>query len=428
MSSCIPQRKKPENVSEINLWSDDWEDWEDEDGCYNGTLFDFTFQKKLYLQVSYIVSVLMIIVSCLGLFGNIINILVLSRGIMNNCFNKILIAINVCDSVHLVFAILDGVRSSFIEYYPLWLLQTFPFTHYPIYRISMVGSIFLVISVAIERHSAVCNPLAYRQQHTGKWRAFSYIFPSCLMAFIVNITRFLETEADRVCIDFSRCGKCAQEPYYNYRIRPTVMRLNKIYITYQSWSWILLTGVIPFSILMVLNFKILANIRRLRARIAHKKLSNVSAGSPKGYSQQSKDINMSLVLVSTVAMFFFCHTPRLFVSLYEAINIHSIQLCQKKGKINTPTWFMFVTLAVQLLMVVNAAFNLPVYFFAGHHFRDALYQLLGFKPSLPGNDVDSPKVQLKNVNKISEHNITRLESVVKNTTSQENNNVAVTQL
>ena len=38
-------------MSEINLWSDDWEDWEDEDGCYNGTLFDFTFQKKLYLQV-----------------------------------------------------------------------------------------------------------------------------------------------------------------------------------------------------------------------------------------------------------------------------------------------------------------------------------------------------------------------------------------
>ena len=119
--------------------------------------------------------------------------------------------------------------------------------------------------------------LPSRQQHTGKWRAFSYIFPSCLMAFIVNITRlvlqiqlftpinfylfrFLETEADRVCIDFSRCGKCAQEPYYkyvmlveehfiiviiflfSYRIRPTVMRLNKIYITYQSWSWILLTG------------------------------------------------------------------------------------------------------------------------------------------------------------------------------------------
>ena len=38
-------------MSEIDLWSEDWEDWEDEDGCYNGTLFDYTFQKKLYNQV-----------------------------------------------------------------------------------------------------------------------------------------------------------------------------------------------------------------------------------------------------------------------------------------------------------------------------------------------------------------------------------------
>ena len=78
-------------------------------------------------------------------------------------------------------------------------------------------------------------------------------------------------------------------------------------------------------------------------------------GSTKGYSQQSRDINMSLVLISTVAMFFFCHTPRLvvvlliiihitslllyllnnfsrlFVSLHEAINIQSILHCRDKG-------------------------------------------------------------------------------------------------
>ena len=41
---------KPENVSEINLWTE-VPDWEDQDGCYNGTMFDFTFQKKLYVQV-----------------------------------------------------------------------------------------------------------------------------------------------------------------------------------------------------------------------------------------------------------------------------------------------------------------------------------------------------------------------------------------
>ena len=43
-------RKRAENVSEIDLWSE-VPGWEDEDGCFNGTMFDYTFQKKLYLQV-----------------------------------------------------------------------------------------------------------------------------------------------------------------------------------------------------------------------------------------------------------------------------------------------------------------------------------------------------------------------------------------
>ena len=34
---------------------------------------------------------------------------------MRNCFNNILIALNVCDSLHLIFAIMDAVRNSFGE-------------------------------------------------------------------------------------------------------------------------------------------------------------------------------------------------------------------------------------------------------------------------------------------------------------------------
>ena len=53
------------------------------------------------------------------------------------------------------------------------------------------------------------------------------------------------------------------------------------------------------------------------------------------------------------------------------------------------------------------------------------------RPSVTGQDIDSPKVKSKNGNKITENqNGTRLESVVKMTTntSKENNNIAVTQL
>ena len=34
---------------------------------------------------------------------------------MRNCFNNILIALNVCDSLHLIFAIMDAFRNSFGE-------------------------------------------------------------------------------------------------------------------------------------------------------------------------------------------------------------------------------------------------------------------------------------------------------------------------
>ena len=39
---------------------------------------------------------------------------------MRNCFNNILIALNICDSLHLVFAIMDAVRNSFGEKIEFW--------------------------------------------------------------------------------------------------------------------------------------------------------------------------------------------------------------------------------------------------------------------------------------------------------------------
>ena len=89
----------------------------------------------------------------------------------------------------------------------------------------------------------------------------------------------------------------------------------------------------------------------------------------KRISQQSRDASLAFILISSVVMFFFCHLPRYLVvivhtvifhilppvrlvtSIYEAANIHSILDCRTKGQDKTPLWFMYVTAAVQLLMV-----------------------------------------------------------------------------
>ena len=82
-------------------------------------------------------------------------------------------------------------------------------------------------------------------------------------------------------------------------------------------------------------------------------------------SQQSRDLNLAIILIATVIMFFCCHLPRysvlllvsltmlfrLVTSVYEAANIHHILECRERGRNNTPLWFMYVTAAVQLTMV-----------------------------------------------------------------------------
>ena len=48
-------------------------------------------------------------------------------------------------SIHLVFALLDGVRNNFESLYPQWLLLLFPFLHYPLYRCRLMFSVFCLM-------------------------------------------------------------------------------------------------------------------------------------------------------------------------------------------------------------------------------------------------------------------------------------------
>ena len=143
-------------------------------------------------------------------------------------------------------------------------------------------------------------------------------------------------------------------------------------------------GVLPFTFLLLLNFKILTSFRRLKSRINNnkKKVShanstgryisakfmtitdflldeiNISGAdrlsppcllshnpnqkqkktvsaiykcftastSPGVLRQQSRDVNMSLVLISTVAVFLLCHTPRCIGILCIITSHHQVSI------------------------------------------------------------------------------------------------------
>ena len=111
-------------------------------------------------------------------------------------------------SVHILLAILEGIRIGHESVYPKIFLETFPILHYPFYRwtirapvtqnvytiqiklislhirfhkshvfytwnieycwrLSMCSSIFLLIASSVERYLAVCRPHHYRQVGRG---------------------------------------------------------------------------------------------------------------------------------------------------------------------------------------------------------------------------------------------------------------------
>merc|ERR1719317_32531 len=119
---------------------------------------------------------------------------------------------------------------------------------------SMCLSIYLIISVAVERYLAVCRPHHYREVQGRSSRVVIYLLPAFMVTIAVNATKFFEIRIVDLCVDYTHCGCGVISNKYH---QLTEMRLNKNYIIYYHlWAWTLVTGIIPFCLLIILNWKI----------------------------------------------------------------------------------------------------------------------------------------------------------------------------
>merc|ERR1719481_648354 len=119
-------------------------------------------------------------------------------------------------------------------------------------RISLVASIYIVLSIAVERYLAVCKPHLFREIQSWTNRFLIYILPVLLFSFIINIPRWLDIENVTHCLNYS---KCFESPFMfcNY-FMPTDLRKNEHYVMYyNSWFWVIVTVIAPFSILSTLS-------------------------------------------------------------------------------------------------------------------------------------------------------------------------------
>merc|ERR1712096_2486 len=90
--------------------------------------------------------------------------------------------------------------------------------------------------------------------------------------------------------------------------------------------------------------------------------------------EHKTSLSSTTILLCTVTMFLICHSPRLFLSVYEAAMINSILHCQSKRLGITPIWYLYAMASVQLLQVINTSLNFPIYWFVGN-FRETFINL-----------------------------------------------------
>ena len=99
---------------------------------------------------------------------------------------------------------------------------------------------------------------------------------------------------------------------------------------YTTWTWVTSTSLLPFLTLLSLNIIIYRKLKEHKAVAARLNSSQTQAAQS---STEKTNLSSSTILLCTVTTFLVCHSPRLLLSVYEAVMITSILHCQAKNKV-----------------------------------------------------------------------------------------------
>lgn len=137
-----------------------------------------------------------VFMNTIGLFGivvNIISMIILSRPQMKSSINYLLIGLAKCDTVLIVTSILLFSFPSIYKYtdYMESYFQIFPFLLIYLFPIAMIAqtiSVYLTLTVTLERFIAVCLPLRARSLCTYG-RARIYVIIIVIFSILYNLVR-----------------------------------------------------------------------------------------------------------------------------------------------------------------------------------------------------------------------------------------------
>jgi len=362
-------------------------------------------------QLGYVVEGCFIpLVATFGILGNLASICVLrdNRLEMKATFREILIMLSIFDTIFAFSATISFSLPIISEH---WKMFIHPFLLpwlLPILQISLNGSIWATVSVAIERFISIVHPRFW----FSSFSSTVYIVPTLLLSVVWNIPRWNElytcikhrndthdwaTRAGPALLLHTLTNSSAMEDK-NFSICATEFRDDPDYIRY----YILLANFIvmaflPFLILTIIN------------SMLYKTITNTSTTNKRSTNRQKRDQSIAMILVGIVFVFAFCNVFRIIINLYEVFHLAIYGDIAK----NWPKWCSLMSDFSHLLLVLNSSVNIIIYGWKDAKFRELLLKLLNCHDCWRG----SPAL-LTNTREMTEVTVLGLDSNRRNKTSE----------
>ena len=211
---------------------------------------------------------------------------------------------------------------------------------YPVYKITITGSIYMTIVLALERYTSTNQPIAYQRFGSGSksyvlWYLF-YVLPVTVFSILYNLPLFFEFDVDR-----------------NGELIASELLMHPYYATYyHGYGRLFITGVFPFVALLFFNIMVF------------KKMKQFVRASDQSNSQ--KEYQLARVLIVMVLVFLICHIPRICLI---------VSSMQQPG-VSTSKYYLLLISGIRinnLFLAINSSVNVLIYGCLNEKFRSVMF-------------------------------------------------------
>ena len=287
-----------------------------------------------------IYRVILPIVCTFGILGIILTIVILSRKHMCTSTNCYLMALAIADLLFLLLFATILADNQFVLYSKEYYNYMIYITYAAIFmQIFLLASIWLTVILAMERYIAICRPfLAARMCTVVKARVIIIL----IFAF-AGLCRSPNFWENRIVSVYDRLTNTTMT-----YVEPTKLSYDRTYMI--VYPWVIdgvVTSILPFMLLLVLNARLVYEVRKSTRYIQRNLIVEKSAGN----AIQREELQITIMLISIIIVFLLCQAPYVIYTAIVSINAFQIATAH----------FMIFRYVTQLLLTLKSAINFILY-------------------------------------------------------------------